>query len=231
MSSGTDTRTAARARLPTRLVLPITLGTLLQALNSSMIAVALVTIQRDFHAGASASWLISGLYLATAVGAPTMGRLADLIGPRRVFLGGLAVVAVAAVVAPFAPNIGVLVACRVLLGIGTSAPYPAGLAMIRAEADRLGADASGGLGALTVAGQVAVAFGPTLGGLLMQFASWPAIFLANVPFVLVAAYCALRFLPRDATRATAGTRAARVASSSTALTSPGSRCSAARWPR
>ena len=202
-----DARSHRTARLPGRLVIPIALGTLLQALNSSMIAVALVQIRDAFHAGASASWLISGLYLATAVGAPTMGRLADVIGPRRVFVGGLVVIAVAATAAPFAPNIGTLILCRVLLGIGTSAPYPAGLAMIRAEADRLGLDnVSGGLGVLTVAGQVAVAFGPALGGLLVRFAGWPAIFLVNLPFVLVAAFFALRHLPRDHARTPAAPR-------------------------
>lgn len=203
-----DTTNRARAgRLPTNLVIPIALGTLLQALNSSMIAVALVQIRDTFHAGAAASWLISGLYLATAVGAPTMGRLADVIGPRRVFVGGLVVVAVAATAAPFAPDIGTLIVCRVLLGIGTSAPYPAGLAMIRAEADRLGAGVSGGLGVLTVAGQVAVAFGPTLGGVLVQFAGWPAIFLVNLPFVAVAVFFALKYLPGGGRREHAGPRA------------------------
>lgn len=198
---------AGAGRLPTNLVIPIALGTLLQALNSSMIAVALVQIRDTFHAGAAASWLISGLYLATAVGAPTMGRLADVIGPRRVFVGGLVVVAVAATAAPFAPNIGTLIVCRVLLGIGTSAPYPAGLAMIRAEADRLGVSVSGGLGVLTVAGQVAVAFGPTLGGVLVQFAGWPAIFLVNLPFVAVAVFFALKYLPGGGRREHTGPRA------------------------
>jgi MFS family permease len=189
-------RESAREGLPARLVLPIATGTLLQALNSSMIAVALVQIKAEFHAGAAASWLISALYLATAVGAPTLGRLADLIGPRRVFLGGLAVTAVAAVAAVFAPTVGWLIAMRALLGIGTSAPYPAGLAMIRAEADRRGlSGAAGGLGALAIAGQVTVAFGPTLGGLLVQFAGWRAIFLVNMPFVLLAAVLAVRYLP------------------------------------
>lgn len=189
-------RAVRPGRLPANLVVPIALGTLLQALNSSMIAVALVQIRAAFHAGASASWLISALYLATAVGAPTMGRLADQIGPRRVFLGGLAVIAVAAAAAPFAPDIGTLVALRVLLGIGASAPYPAGIAMIRAEADRRGLDsATGGLGVLAVAGQVAVALGPPLGGLLTQFAGWQAVFLVNLPFVAVAAVFAVRYLP------------------------------------
>ena len=193
MTRETSTRTA---RLPAKLVVPIALGTLLQALNSSMIAVALVQIRDQFHAGASAAWLISALYLATAVGAPTMGRLADQIGPRRVFLGGLVVIAVAAAAAPFAPDIGTLIALRVLLGIGTSAPYPAGLAMIRAEADRLGLpSASGGLGVLAVAGQVAVALGPPLGGVLVEAAGWQAIFLVNLPFVAIAAVFAVRYLP------------------------------------
>jgi MFS family permease len=188
-------------RMPAALVVPVALGTLLQALNSSMIAVALGQIRTEFHAGASASWLISGLYLATAVGAPTMGRLADLIGPRRVFLSGIALVGIAAVAAMFAPDIGWLIAMRVLLGIGTSAPYPAGLAMIRAEADRRGiTDAAGGLGVLAIAAQVAVALGPPLGGVLVQFAGWRAIFAVNVPFVLIALVMAVRYLPADGER-------------------------------
>ena len=195
--------TAARpeARLPVRLLLPIALGTLLQPLNSSMIAVALAPIRAEFHSGAATSWLISGLYLATAVGAPTMGRLADLLGPRRVFLTGAALVGIAATAAVFAPSTGWLIAARVLLGLGSAAPYPAGLAMIRAEADRRGVSgAAGGLGVLAVAGQVSAALGPTLGGLLVQFAGWRGVFLVNLPFVLVAAFFAVRCLPADRDR-------------------------------
>jgi MFS family permease len=193
---------ALSQKLPVSLVASIALGTLLQALNSSMIAVALVDIRGEFHAGADASWLIAGLYLATAVAAPTMGKLADQFGPRRVFLGGISLVAVVSAAAPFAPNIGTLIALRVLLGIGTAAPYPAGLAMIRREADRLGIDnAAGGLGALAVSGQVAVALGPPLGGALVQWFGWSSVFLVNVPFVAVAMIFALRYLPADARRA------------------------------
>ena len=57
--------------------------------NSSIIAVALVSIGHAFGVGTSATtWLVSALYLATAIGQPTMGRLADLAGPRRVYLFG-----------------------------------------------------------------------------------------------------------------------------------------------
>ncbi|GAA4209580.1 MFS transporter [Actinocatenispora rupis] len=199
MTATATTRLDAPARLPGRLVGSIAFGTLLQALNSSMIAVALVGIRGDFRAGAEVSWLISALYLATAVGAPTMGRLADLVGPRRVFLTGLALVAVASVAAPFAPNVGVLVACRVLLGLGTAAQYPAGVAMVRTVAERTGARASGALGILSICSQTAVAFGPSLGGLLVGAFGWPAIFLVNLPFVAVAAVTVLRWGPAGRT--------------------------------
>ncbi|BCJ36508.1 MFS transporter [Actinocatenispora thailandica] len=216
MSTGTTTAPpGAPARLPSRLVGSIAFGTLLQALNSSMIAVALVGIRTDFHAGADASWLVSALYLATAVGAPTMGRLADLIGPRRVFLAGLLLVAVASVAAPFAPTLGVLIGCRVLLGLGTAAQYPAGIAMVRMAAARgappgagatgrapRGVRAASALGILSVCSQTAVAFGPTLGGALVGGFGWQSIFLVNLPFVAIGAVCVGRWGPAGTPRAT-----------------------------
>ncbi|MBN3821571.1 MFS transporter, partial [Paraburkholderia sp. Se-20369] len=109
----------AGPRLPGKLVGPIVLGTLLNALNSSMIAVALVSIQQAFapsggaHVRIDTMWLVSGLYLATAVGQPTMGRLADRFGAKRIFCIGLAIVLAASALAPFAPTLGWLIASRV----------------------------------------------------------------------------------------------------------------------
>jgi MFS family permease len=170
-------------RVPPRIVVPIVLGALLNALNSSMIAVALVGIQQEFHAGPEVVWLVSGLYLATAVGQPTMGRLADQLGARRVFSAGLLFIMLAAVLAPFAPSLGWLLAARVGLGLGTSAAYPAGMSLIRdwAEQQQAGAQPTGGLGAISMASQVAVALGPPLGGVLVEFAGWRSIFWVNLP--------------------------------------------------
>ncbi|RQT21404.1 MFS transporter [Burkholderia contaminans] len=205
---GGDDRRNAGLRLPAKLVGPIVLGTLLNALNSSMIAVALVSIQQAFapHGAAQARidtlWLVSGLYLATAAGQPTMGRLADRFGAKRIFCIGLAIVLVASSLAPFAPTLGWLIASRVALGIGTSAAYPAGMAMIRAWSQRHanGATPTGGLGAISIAAQVAVAFGPPLGGALVQLAGWRAIFWINVPIVLAAFLFAWLWIPADPVR-------------------------------
>src|SRR6266542_2358052 len=110
----------------------IALGTLLNPLNSSMIAVAVVAVQRAFDVGvATSTWLLSGFYLTACVGQPLMGRIADRFGPRRVYCTGLAVVFVTGVLAAVAPGFWWVLACRIVQAAGTSAAYPAGLAMIR----------------------------------------------------------------------------------------------------
>src|SRR5499427_9241417 len=182
-----------------RLISAVLAGTLLNPLNSSMIAVALVLIQADFRVSvATASWLLSGFSLAAAVAQPLMGRCADLFGPRRVFCTGLLVVGVASVLAPLAPAFGWLIACRMLQALGTSAAYPAGLAIIRAG-DPQGQAPAGTLGAINMTSSVSVALGPVLGGFLTARAGWAAIFLVNVPITAVGLMLAWRWLPADAT--------------------------------
>lgn len=73
-----------------RFVSAVSFGSLLNPVNSSIIAIALVAIGQSFSVGAGATaWLVAVLYLATAIGQPTMGRLADRLGPRRVYLAGI----------------------------------------------------------------------------------------------------------------------------------------------
>ncbi|HEY8685704.1 MAG TPA: MFS transporter [Chloroflexota bacterium] len=184
------------------LVVAIMSGTLLNPLNSSMIAVALISLQSAFGVGtATASWLISGFYLAAAIGMPVMGRLADLLGARRVFCAGLVLVGAIGALAPLAPSFGFLVAFRILQAFGTSAAYPAGLAILR-RGDPAGKAPASALGALTVAGSISAALGPVLGGSLVGAAGWQAIFLVNVPVTVAGLLMALRWLPKDEPRAT-----------------------------
>lgn len=122
-----------------RFVAPLALGSTLNPVNSTMISTALVPIAVDFHASvAQTGWLIAGLYLASAIAQPTMGRLADLYGPRRIYLFSLVLVAIAGLLGDFVPSLGGLVFVRVLLGIGTSGAYPSAMRIFRVQADRLG---------------------------------------------------------------------------------------------
>ncbi|MGW1535660.1 MFS transporter [Streptomyces aureus] len=208
--------TPARHRPPDRfdrrLIAPMVLGTVLNPVNSSMIAVALVPIGRALGASpAETAWLVSGLYLATAVGQPVIGRLVDLYGPRRLYLFGTALVGVAGLLGALSPNLGALVAARVLLGFGTSAAYPAAMHLTRSEAERTGQSSPAGvLTALAVSAQTVAVVGPTLGGLLIGVGGWRTIFLVNVPLSLACLVLGALRLPKT-TRKQRGPAAARSA--------------------
>lgn len=194
-------RAASTATLSKTMLVAIASGTLLNPLNSSMIAVALVTIAKAYSVGIpSVTWLVSGFYLAAAVGQPLMGRLADIFGPRRLFLFGLLIVLCAGILGPFAPSLGALVAIRVLQAFGTSTAYPSGLTMIRRAAGNPEKPPAGALGLLSVAANVSAALGPTLGGAIIAFADWQGIFAVNIVLVVIAFPLALRFLPPDPPR-------------------------------
>ncbi len=186
-----------------RLLPPMLLGSVLNPINSTIIAVALVPIGRALGAPASqTAWLVSALYLATSLGQPVVGRLIDLFGPRRLFLISTGLVGVAGVVGTLAPNLGVLIAARVLLGFGTCGGYPAAMALVRSEAERTGRDSPGGvLTALAVANQTTAVVGPLLGGLLISVGGWRTTFALNIPLAVAAVLLGLLRLPR-----TAGTR-------------------------
>lgn len=196
MGTGADTgsrspKEVSAARLATA-VMP---GTLLNPLNSSMIAVALVGIEHDFHSGVgAATWLISAFYIAGAVGQPLMGKLADRFGPRRVFVAGLALVCAVAVFSPFAPNLGSLIVSRVLLALGTSVAFPSAMAMFRTCLS--GPTPQSALGAVAAANSASAAFGPVIGGFLVSLWGWQAIFVVNVPITLIGIVLALTRLPK-----------------------------------
>jgi MFS family permease len=185
-----------------RFVAPLAIGSALNPINSTMISTALVPMAADFKASvAETGWLIAGLYLASAVAQPTIGRLADLFGPRRVYLISLSLVALAGLLGQWAPSLGALVAVRVLLGIGTSGAYPAAMRLFRIQADRTGAPPPRtAMGVLNLAGVATAAVGPLLGGVLTDAFGWHSIFTANIPLSLLAMLLVLLWVPKDALR-------------------------------
>jgi MFS family permease len=191
-----------------RLFAPLISGAVLNPVNSSIIAVALVPIGVAFGEPASATaWLISSLYLATAVGQPVVGRLIDMYGPRRLFLPATALVGLAGVVGTLAPNLAVLILARVILGFGTCAGYPAAMRLIRDESERTGHDSPAFvLTVLAVSTQTIAVIGPSLGGLLIGLGGWRTTFAVNIPVALLAFALGARRLPKPTRPTGAGSR-------------------------
>ncbi|GAA2451896.1 MFS transporter [Streptomyces pulveraceus] len=195
---GDVARSEPGGRFDRRLIPPMILGSVLNPVNSTVIAVALIPIGAAFGAPPSeTAWLVSALYLATAIGQPVVGRLIDLFGPRRLFLIGAVLVGAAGIIGMLAPGLGVLIGARVLLGFGTCAGYPAAMSLLRREADRTGNDSPGGvLTLLAVANQTIAVIGPALGGLLIGAGGWRTTFALNIPLAAAALVLGALRLPK-----------------------------------
>ncbi|WP_328932249.1 MULTISPECIES: MFS transporter [unclassified Streptomyces] len=203
----TDTETAADparalARKPFAwtFTTPLYVGAGLNPVNSSIIATALVPIATALHVSVgSTAVLVSSLYLASAVAQPTAGKLAEVLGARRIFLSGIVLVLLGGVVGGLGRNLAMLTVARVLVGIGTSAAFPCAMVLIRRRAQDAGLDAPPGgvLGGIAIAGMATAAVGPPIGGLLVGAAGWRWAFLINIPVTLAALVMAVRWLPAD----------------------------------
>jgi MFS family permease len=182
------------------MVTPLVASAILNPINSTLIAVALVPIGLSFGTGpGQTAWLISALYLATAVGQPVVGLFVDRFGARKVLLTGAAIVEVAGIAGLFPISIGWLIGVRVILGLGTCAGFPAAMAVLRKHAEATGQDVPARvLSVLSISSQTIMVIGPTLGGALIGLFGWPAIFAVNIPLAGLAMIFALRWVPRDA---------------------------------
>lgn len=190
-------------RFDRRLLAPMLLGAILNPINTAIIAVALMPIGVALGAPTNETvWLVSGLYLATAIGQPLVGRLVDLFGVKPLFLIGGILVAVSGLIPLVVPenhdSIWWLVIARVILGIGTCAGYPAAMAMIRSEGERTGQSSPAAiLTALSVTTQTVAVVGPTLGGLLIGAFDWRATMGINLPLGIASVVLGWIFFPRS----------------------------------
>ena len=183
-----------------RFTTPLFIGAALNAVNTSMIATALVPIATGLHVsvGQTVS-LVTALYLASAIAQPTAGKVAEVFGARRVFLVGIVLVVLGGVLGGVAQNLLMLLIARVLIGLGSSCPYPAAMMLIQRRAKAAGMEKPPGgvLGGLPIAGMATASLGLPIGGVLVEAAGWRWVFLVNVPVALIALAAALIWIPRD----------------------------------
>ena len=183
-----------------RFTTPLFIGAALNAVNTSMIATALVPIATGLHVsvGQTVS-LVTALYLASAIAQPTAGKVAEVFGARRVFLVGIVLVVLGGVLGGVAQNLLMLLIARVLIGLGSSCPYPAAMMLIQRRAKAAGMEKPPGgvLGGLLIAGIATASLGLPIGGVLVEAAGWRWVFFVNVPVALIALAAALIWIPRD----------------------------------
>lgn len=177
------------------LMISVGLGILLNPLNSSMISVAIVRLQHVYHLDFTVvSWIIFSFYIASAIAQPVMGKASDVFGRKKIFLTGLVVVFVPSLLAPLSPNFGWLIVFRIVQSLGTSMIVAVGMAIVRIHITEKQATA---LSVLSIFLSGAAAIGPFIGGVLIHWWDWPAIFSINIPFVVASFLLAWRIIPKD----------------------------------
>ena len=180
------------------------LATFLASLGTSAANVGLPTIATVFGVSFPAvQWIVLAYLLAVTTMIVGAGRLGDIVGRRRLLALGIALFTAASLVSGLAPSLPVLIAARAAQGAGAAMMLALSMAFVSeaVSPSRVGR-AMGLLGTMSAVG---TALGPSLGGMLLTFPGWRALFLINVPFGLAALWFVHRHLPKART-ATAGDR-------------------------
>lgn len=179
-----------------RMVFALTFVVLVFALMQTMLVPALPVLGRDLHAGLTLSgWILTSYLLAGAVLTPIAGSFGDRFGHRRVLVTVLVVFLVATLVAAFAPNIGVLIACRAAQGLST-ATFPLALAIVRRHLS--GKEMNTGIGWISGILGLGAGIALVIGGVILKLTSWQGIFVVAAVLIAASLVFVLLWVPTHA---------------------------------
>ncbi|MFM0617427.1 MFS transporter [Paraburkholderia nemoris] len=177
---------------PRMILLATSIGSVIVMLDTSIVNVALERISQDLGGGVTdLQWIVNSYVLLFASLLLSGGALGDVFGARRVYVTGLVVFTAASFVSGCAPGIWVLIAGRVLQGIGAALLVPCSLALLTQTYPN-GTARAKAIASFSGWGGVALVIGPLVGGLLVTVFDWRSIFLVNVPFGLAGIWLTLR---------------------------------------
>jgi EmrB/QacA subfamily drug resistance transporter len=173
----------------------VIVGSIMSILDTTIVNVALATLGRDLHASISQiQWVVTGYMLSLAAVIPVTGWAAQRFGAKQVYLVSLVLFTAGSALCGLASSTTELIAFRVIQGVGGGMILPIGQLMM---ADAAGPERMGRvMSIVAVPAMLAPILGPTIGGLILDNASWRWIFFVNVPIGAIAVLAALRTLPR-----------------------------------
>ena len=172
----------------------IAIGTFLSVVDHGSVLIALPSVESHFETDLpTVQWIVVGYALAISVLILPMGRFGDMIGRKRVYVGGMVIFVITAFFAGAAPNLGFLIVAKIIQGVGSAMVQSSGIAMVVSSFP--GTERGKALGThMSVVGTGAIA-GPAIGGLLVSAFDWRAVFFANVPIGIVTIIISMLILP------------------------------------
>ena len=175
-------------------ILTLVIGMVVSVLDSSIANIALPTIAREIGASPAQSiWVINAYQLAIVVSLLPLASLGDIFGYRRIYVIGLAVFSLAALVSALSHSLAMLAVGRALQGLGAAGMTSVNIALVRFTYPRR--QLGGGIAMTAVAVSISSAAGPTVASAILAVASWPWLFAIDVPIGLVTLGLSLRLLP------------------------------------
>ena len=186
--------TVRRQPSSTAVLLVAAFGAFLAFLDSTIVNIAFPNIQKSFptYAISSLSWVLNAYNIVFAAFLVAAGKLADLLGRKRMFVYGVVLFTLASVLCAVAATVEQLVAFRMLQGIGAALLVPASLALVVEGFDP--SRRAHGVGLWGAAAAIASGLGPPIGGAIVQVSDWRWAFLVNLPLGIVAVIVARRGL-------------------------------------
>ena len=174
----------------------LSLSMLLSSLGTSIANVALPTLADAFAASVQAiQWVVLAYLLAITTLIVSVGRLGDMLGRRRLLLGGLALFTAASLACGIAPTLPLMIVARAAQGLGAAVMLALSMALVGETVPK--EKTGSAMGLLGTMSAVGTALGPSLGGVLIAAFGWRAIFLVNVPFGLAALLLVVRYVPAE----------------------------------
>jgi EmrB/QacA subfamily drug resistance transporter len=169
------------------------------ALLQSLVIPVLTTLQHDLHTTQdTATWVLTAYLLSASIMTPILGRIGDLVGKKRIFIVTLAALAVGSLLAAVAPSIGVMIVARVIQGFaGGMLPVAFGIIRDEFPPERV----AGAVGAIAALSAVGAGLGIVIAGPIVEALSFRWLFWLPLILTVIAAICAIMFVPESEVRA------------------------------